>query len=210
VSMSLRRVGESLSYVFTTMPAEWVATYDQRSYVEVDPRIRSLLRARLPIIWDQKSFRGQSATIDEFLDTGLRYGLGSGIALGFVNPKGHGVLFALNAKAHVLTTARRTDIFRASGDIMLFAHFFYEMFVSSIIDKSIPPMSQGAPLSPREKECVSLAAHGLKGYDIANELGIAPRTVQFHFDSIRSKLGATTRQEAVAKAVQADIVTGLI
>jgi DNA-binding CsgD family transcriptional regulator len=209
VSMSLRPVGESVSYVFTTMPPEWVAIYDQRAYVEVDPRIQSILRARLPIIWDQKSFRGQSAKIDEFLNTGLHYGLGSGIALGFVNSKGHGVLFALNSKADVLTAARRADIFNASGDIMLFAHFFYEMFVSNIIDRSIPPMSQGAPLSPREKECVSLAAHGLKGDDIAHELGIAPRTVQFHFDSIRSKLGATTRQEAVAKAVQAGIVTGL-
>jgi hypothetical protein len=93
----------------------------------------------------------------------LRYGLGSGIALGFVNLKGHGVFFALNAKAHVLTTARRADIFRASGDIMLFAHFFYEMFVSSIVDQSIPPMSQGAPLSPRERECCFAGGSWAKG-----------------------------------------------
>jgi DNA-binding CsgD family transcriptional regulator len=209
VSMRPRPVGESLSYVFTTMPPEWVAIYDQRSYVEVDPRVESLLRVQLPLIWDQRSFRGQSVQVDEFLNTGLRFGLGSGIAVGLLTSKGHGVMCALNSSSEELTVARRTEIFNSSADIMLFAHFFYEMFVSSIIEQALPPISHGAPLSAREKECVTLAAHGLKGVDIAHQLGIAPRTVQFHFDSIRSKLAASTRQEAVAKAVQAGIVSGL-
>jgi LuxR family quorum-sensing system transcriptional regulator SolR len=41
---------------------------------------------------------------------------------------------------------------------------------------------------------------------MAHKLGISERTVQFHFDGIRSKLGAANRQEAVAKAISAGII----
>jgi len=51
-----------------------------------------------------------------------------------------------------------------------------------------------------------MAARGLASEDIALKLGISPRTVQFHFDSIRSKLGAATRQEAMAKAAYAGML----
>jgi DNA-binding NarL/FixJ family response regulator len=47
-----------------------------------------------------------------------------------------------------------------------------------------------------------MAARGLTGEDIAVKLGISPRTVQNHFDSIRSKLGAANRQEAIFRATQ--------
>ena len=47
---------------------------------------------------------------------------------------------------------------------------------------------------------------GLITDDIAVKLEISPRTVQFHFVSIRSKLGAANRQEAVALAVQSGVV----
>lgn len=207
VSMSIRPDGETLIHAFTTMPAEWLVIYDQRSYVEVDPRIQTLLSAALPIIWDQQSFRGKRSDVDSFLDTALMYGLGSGVAVGFVDRKGHAVTVAFNSKDRLIGSLRKSEILKQMGDLVLFAHFFEEMFAATIIEQSIPPRSQGAPLSQRERQCLKLAANGQTGDDIADKLGISTRTVQFHFDSIRSKLGASTRQEAVAKAVQAGIVS---
>jgi DNA-binding CsgD family transcriptional regulator len=45
--------------------------------------------------------------------------------------------------------------------------------------------------------------------DLAAKLEISARTVQFHFDSIRSKFGAANRQEAIALAVQSGVVARL-
>jgi len=42
--------------------------------------------------------------------------------------------------------------------------------------------------------------------DIAERLGIKPRTAQFHFDSIRTKLAVATRHEAIALAVQKQMI----
>jgi DNA-binding CsgD family transcriptional regulator len=210
LSLTLRPDSETLQYVFTTMPDEWVAIYDQRSYIEIDPRVQSLLSALLPVVWDQDSWRGENAKVDEFLETGMKYGLGSGIAIGFVDLKGHPVMIALNSRAASMSTERKAAILDSLGDITLFGQFFYQIFVAGIVERSIRPRSQGAAISPRERECLNMAAHGLTGEDIAAKLGITARTVQFHFDSIRSKLGASSRQEAVAKAVQAGIVTTTI
>jgi DNA-binding NarL/FixJ family response regulator len=52
-------------------------------------------------------------------------------------------------------------------------------------------------LTPRELEVMELVAQGLQNKDIAAGLGIKKRTVDFHIGNILSKLGASSRSEAV-------------
>jgi DNA-binding CsgD family transcriptional regulator len=210
VSMNLRPNEDSVIHVFTTVNHEWLRVYNERAFIEIDPRVQALLATGLPFIWDQGSLRGKSEVIDAFLDAGLVYGLGSGVAVGFVDRRGHAVTVAFNSMAHEIGERRRAKIAASMGDLVLFAHFFEEVFISTMIEEQVKPGSYGSPLSKRERECLDLAARGQTGDDIAFKLGITPRTVQFHFDSIRSKLNATSRQEAVAKAVQAGVVSGLL
>ncbi|MDE3137229.1 MAG: response regulator transcription factor [Acidobacteriota bacterium] len=54
-------------------------------------------------------------------------------------------------------------------------------------------------LSPRESEVLALLAQGLPNKIIADRLGISGHTVKFHVSTILSKLGASSRTEAVAK-----------
>ena len=55
-------------------------------------------------------------------------------------------------------------------------------------------------LSLREKEVIRLIAQGLTNDAIARSLSISVGTVKRHNTNIYSKLGATSRTEAVAKA----------
>jgi DNA-binding CsgD family transcriptional regulator len=57
-------------------------------------------------------------------------------------------------------------------------------------------------LSEREKECLSLLAQGLRTQRIAERIAISPATVEFHFKNARKKLGALTREQALAISVQ--------
>jgi DNA-binding NarL/FixJ family response regulator len=150
--------------------------------------------------------RGRSAAIDAFLEDAVSHGVASGVAFAL-----HGVgagltIVALNSIDQSLDKVRREQISGALADILLFGIYFHEFFMKNVVERGIAPRSHGAPLSEREKQCLVLAAYGQTSHDIAMKLGLAERTIQFHFDAIRSKLGANNRQEAIAKAIALGII----
>jgi LuxR family maltose regulon positive regulatory protein len=62
------------------------------------------------------------------------------------------------------------------------------------------PLAAGIePLSEREIEVVRLLAQALPNKKIARALGLSPETVKWHLSHIYSKLGVSSRDEAVAR-----------
>ena len=58
-------------------------------------------------------------------------------------------------------------------------------------------------LSPRERECLQFVASGMRVAEIAHRLALSEKTVDLHLANARKRLGARTRDEAVARAVMA-------
>ncbi|MBA3506448.1 MAG: LuxR family transcriptional regulator [Betaproteobacteria bacterium] len=197
---------ESRSFVYTTLPAEWVRHYDQAAYIEIDPRIIHTFDNVLPFIWDQRTDRGINPRTDRFLDDAKLHGIASGVCFSLYNSRNGRVIVALNSAIPMVDEIRQSQISRNLSDIVIFGHFFHQFFMKSVTDRNIPPASTGAPLSQREKQCLVLAARGLTSDDIAAKLEISARTVQFHFDAIRSKLNAANRGEAIAHAIKAGLI----
>src|SRR5689334_8176005 len=56
-------------------------------------------------------------------------------------------------------------------------------------------------LSEREREVMQCIARGLSSKQCAQELGIAPRTVERHVENLRNKLNARNKPHLVAKAL---------
>jgi DNA-binding CsgD family transcriptional regulator len=196
----LRPDNDERMYVFTTLPREWVIRYDQNAYVECDPRVVASFDNALPLMWDQVSEGNRSARTDEFLADAAAHGVASGVAFPVYATYPSRNIVALNSPAPVIAKERRDEITRMLGEIVLFGQYFHELFVKGVIERGMKPSSEGAPLSNREKHCLQLASRGLTSAEIANRLGIADRTVHFHFANILSKLAARNRHEAIAKA----------
>jgi len=194
---------EGFIYLYTTAAADWVARYDQRAYIEVDPRVADCWDRTVPLIWDQATMRGRGKKSDEFLADAMAHGIASGVLIPSRDSFGMRMLVNFNSCIPTPDIRRQREIGTCLGNIMIFATYFHELFVKSVVSRGLPPKSAGAPLSGRERACLVLAARGLTSEEIAKELRIAPRTVHFHFNSIRSKLLAANRQEAIAKAVEA-------
>jgi DNA-binding CsgD family transcriptional regulator len=60
-----------------------------------------------------------------------------------------------------------------------------------------------AELSQRQLEVLELVAHGLSAKEIATQIGIAPRTVEGHIDTMRLKMRARNKAHIVTQAIQA-------
>lgn len=74
--------------------------------------------------------------------------------------------------------------------------------IEHLLSASAPsePLTENV-LTHRETECLRLLVTGKDDAEIAAEIGIAERTVRFHLDRARAKIGARNRVHAVAMAV---------
>jgi DNA-binding NarL/FixJ family response regulator len=70
-----------------------------------------------------------------------------------------------------------------------------------------PRRADGDDLTAREREVLSLIAHGLSNKRIARELGISDATVKIHVSSVLRKLDVTDRTQAALHAVREGLVT---
>jgi DNA-binding CsgD family transcriptional regulator len=64
----------------------------------------------------------------------------------------------------------------------------------------------GREPSAREREVLALLASGATDREIAQLLELSPATVQTHVRNAKAKLGARTRAQAVALALQRDLI----
>jgi NarL family two-component system response regulator LiaR len=77
----------------------------------------------------------------------------------------------------------------------------------ALIHAATHPPALSQDLTPREREVLALMVEGLRNAEIAERLTVSPSTVKFHVSQILSKLGVSSRTEAVALALQHNLVT---
>jgi NarL family two-component system response regulator LiaR len=78
---------------------------------------------------------------------------------------------------------------------------------TALIHVATQPQEPDYALTSREQEVLDLMAQGLNNPEIAGKLVVSRSTIKFHVSSILSKLGANGRTEAVALAMQKNLVT---
>ena len=75
-----------------------------------------------------------------------------------------------------------------------------------LIKKMNEPAEPAYDLTERERDILKLMVEGLSNADIAERLIVSQSTVKFHVSNVLSKLGATSRTEAVAIAMKHNLV----
>ncbi|MCC6194074.1 MAG: LuxR family transcriptional regulator [Burkholderiales bacterium] len=208
VSSTPQPDSHGVTFLYSTADGSWLRHYDRMGYIEIDPRIFLTCKSAVPMIWDQTTARGIGANVDAFLDDALRHGIGSGLAFMWHGPWDRHMAVMFNSRLRVNDEVRVKSITRNLSDIVMFGHYFHEIFMLPALKLGRHSASATQPLSKRERECLALAAKGLTTKDISGRLDISSRTVQFHFERIRDKLGVANRHEAIARAVQTGVIPG--
>lgn len=191
-----------------TTPKDWLEYYDDNEYFRLDPGIARLRFAKvpLPISFDpgHRTYLAEGRARTMFAEMTSFDARGSFFVPFHERPD------APAASVNFLTS---TD--KASFDVWLEAHaealkLYAVIAHTRISELTRPDRPEDTPepplLAPRERECLQWLAAGLKSDRIAERMGISHRTVEFHFRNARKKLGASTREHALAKA----LIDGLI
>jgi NarL family two-component system response regulator LiaR len=76
----------------------------------------------------------------------------------------------------------------------------------ALVETANQPRAPGLDLTEREREVLTLMIEGLNNTQIAGRLTVSPSTVKSHVSNILSKLGVTSRTEAVSLALRNRII----
>jgi NarL family two-component system response regulator LiaR len=76
----------------------------------------------------------------------------------------------------------------------------------ALVQDTQQPPAPGSDLTEREREVLALLVEGLTNSQIAGKLGVSPSTIKSHVSNILSKLGVSSRTEAVTLAFRHNLV----
>ncbi len=186
----------------STLPAWWTDHYLSETQIAADPLLRHcesfeprLTGVEYLDLYPNLSEPARQRLLD-MSEAGLASGFTSPVRLGS-NRRCGGWTFGTHLPR------RRFD--RLYDEVALpvrlmgfYAHERLDAFASRQETAEAVPSGR---LSARERMCLTLLAKGSRTAQIARSIGIAPITVEFHFKNARRKLGAATREEALARAL---------
>lgn len=198
-------VGPVRERVMTTMPDAWMAHYTERNHARIDPFMRhcaatlTSVGTGIDYLEDHAYLNGRERDfIREAAETGFRAGISCMIRV-------KGVMGAAGWNlGSTMPRQQLEDLVFEQGHVLrLAAHFSHEKLArSDSVDEAEKPA-----LSARETECLQWLAGGLRTKEIADRMGIRPITVELHMRNARSKLGAQTREQALARAIANGLLT---
>ena len=117
------------------------------------------------------------------------------------------------AKGYVLKDAPAEELARAIRAVHAGRTYFSPAVADALLDDVVSgggrvSETERTRLSRREIEVLRLVVEGLRSREIAQRLGISPRTVETHREHIMDKLGVRTLAGLVRYAIEKGIVPG--
>lgn len=193
-------ISEEKPMLISSYPTSWTDRYFHLGYQELDPVIR---RARLEYALFGWGGNYSPAPDDReqrrFLDEAMAFGIRSGVTVPIRAGFGRLATFTLATADRDLDPDRLvTDV----KNVVQLGALYFHAHVAVRLDRPQAGSSAEIELTQRECQCLAWIARGKTVADVAVLVGITPRTVGFHLDNARRKLGAASIAHCVAEALR--------
>jgi LuxR family quorum-sensing transcriptional regulator LasR len=183
-------------FAFGNYPTRWRNRYAKAGYEHIDPTVLHCMRHVTPIIWDADLFCGEREA--RLIEEARRYGLNTGVSFPVHRAGSEMAIFSLVSREDEAKFMPWIRAMLASGHQL--ALQVHEAAVQ-LLEAQPQAARHDHPLTPREIECVQLAAAGKTAREIARLLGVAESTVIYHFRRVGQKFNLTDRKQIVARAI---------
>lgn len=174
-------------------PQAWVKEYMGDKLYAMDPVVLAATQSTVPLAWCGTSGPAEEqAHVREFFDRASSFGIRSGYTIPIRSSIGQLAAMTYASPEPEERFKKILDEHRAS--LHLGAFYFHDA-----IERLTTP-ARDAQLTPRERTCLMFSSQGLSAKQIARLLDISPRSVKFHQDNARVKLGAVNLKQAINTA----------
>lgn len=179
-------------------PEDWLKRYAARGYAFRDPAFARAMSNPAAFFWKEL----ESQTVEDpmawrIMEEGAEFGLKEGFTASLITLDGQRVIWSLGGP-HLDINADTRAI------LTLIASY---ATARAIVLKEESPARQEVHLSAREREALQWAAEGKNDWEIGEVMNISEHGADKHMRSIRAKLGAINRTQAVAEAIRRGLIT---
>lgn len=191
--------------LLSTLPTEWVNRYHSENYAEIDPFFSFCGTTFRPIstgVAYSDAHEGLTQAQHNLIAEAAEFGINAGFS-STVRLFGPGGFAGWNIGSSL--SGKDVDRLRADREVML-------RFAARQARDLLCLAEAGhhdRVLSNREWQCLMLLAQGQRTKQIAWNLSISGAAVELYLRNARIKLGATTREQAIAIAMAKGLLGGI-
>ena len=194
------RDAEEEPKLISSYPKSWTNRYFELRYEQLDPVIR---RARLEndlFSWGAGALiSSNSRAQQKFFDEATTFGIESGITVPIRGGFGRMAAFTFATDDRAMRTER---LMAKSKDVVQLIGLYFHTHLAARLAAESDQFDAGGVLTQRERQCLAWASRGKTVADTAILVAIAPRTVVFHLENARRKMGAASITQCVAEALR--------
>lgn len=187
----------------SSMNADWLSSYTEQEFFKVDPMLPQLIGGK-----GEKRVTAGVLARSRAGSTDLAWELNHQLyEAGYTSMIGEDFYVGGTSDTRRLTVAFSTNpppIASAKIFMAVLASYLPQTAQAEHLAEII--FGPGDVLSPRERDVLTFLALGLRNDAISYRLGIAEITVRKHVKSARMKLGASTREQAIALAIRSGLL----
>lgn len=186
---------------FSDYPLKWQEIYRQSQYMRIDPVVTMAKRSMSMFTWSA-DFPARRANAEEkrFFSQATDFGIRSGVTIPMETSFGGFAMLTMARDRSRADVSMLRDAQRAATAIA-YVHLRLSMIADGMFADST------LRLSPQEAVCLNWSSLGKYMPEIAKIVGIEPRTVQYHLDNARDKLGAVNLPHAVRIALKHNLLS---
>jgi LuxR family transcriptional regulator, activator of conjugal transfer of Ti plasmids len=185
----------------SSYPMQWTRRYVEKNYECVDPVVAKAKATQQAFAWDNALSSGGRPAEQRLFWEASQFGIRSGVTIPIRGGFGRfaSFTFATNEDDIVHESCKQ------ALDILEAAVLYYHVHAQARLQIK-RNQTESVLLTQRERQCLWWTARGKKMPEIASILGVSKRTVVFHLENARAKLKSATITQAVAQALQRQLI----
>ncbi|MCD6047208.1 MAG: putative Transcriptional regulator, LuxR family with an autoinducer-binding domain [Gammaproteobacteria bacterium] len=172
----------------------WHEYYLAQHFEEVDSELQKARQTILPVYWELKKQLKQAKTVREkqLRQDALSVNVEKGLSIPIHGPEDD---FAILLLQQCQGETGLENYLTKELYWLAVGYVYYEFVRRFLLKESPQALMQN--LSQRELQCLRLASQGLTANEIAKQIGLTTRTVNFHWQNINKKLGTRNKSQSI-------------